>query len=62
MIDETKLIAKLENRIDGFLKSQPKEINSPAVETVKEFIHMLENEAIEQAKELQSWKGDCNVE
>lgn len=51
MIDETKLIAKLENRIDIFLKSHPKETNSPAIETVKEFIHMLENEALKQAKE-----------
>lgn len=51
MIDEKKIIEKLENRIDVFIQSQPKEKNSLVVETIREFIHMLQLEADEQAKE-----------
>lgn len=55
MIDEKILIKKLENRIDIFIQSQPENKNSPAVETVREFIHMLEIEAEEQAKGQLPW-------
>lgn len=51
MIDETKIIKRLENRIDTFVEAHPKENHSPAVETIREFIHMLKEEAKEQTKE-----------
>lgn len=51
MIDETKIIKRLQKRIDVFIMSNPKEKDSLVVETIREFIHMLQLEAEEQAKE-----------
>ena len=45
MIDEKKLIKKLNDRIDLFVKSQPEKRSCPEVEAIREFIQMLEMEA-----------------
>lgn len=50
MIDETKIIKRLESRIDTYIKTNPGQKSSAAVETVREFIHMLQLEATEQAE------------
>lgn len=50
MINEEKIIKSLNDRIDVFIEAHPKEKGLPAVEIVKEFIHMLQEEAAEQAK------------
>lgn len=41
MIDETKIIKRLEKRIDDFIKSYPFKKDSVEVQIVYEFIHML---------------------
>lgn len=45
MIDEKRIIAKLERRIDDFVEAHPDQKDSISVQTVQEFIHMLELEA-----------------
>ena len=45
MIDEKRIIAKLEKRIDDFTKAHPDQKEGVSVQTVQEFIHMLELEA-----------------
>lgn len=50
MIDEKKVIKKIESRIDTFVKQHPKEKDCEHVQVQREFIHMLELEAKEQAK------------
>ncbi len=51
MIDETKIIKRLEKRIDDFIKSYPFKKDSVEVQIVYEFIHMLKNEAEDQKKQ-----------
>lgn len=51
MIDEKKIIRKLEMRIDEFVKKHPKEKNSVSVQAINEFIHMLQLEARENESE-----------
>lgn len=51
MIDESRIIKTLENRIDEFVKKYPKEKSCISVQTIQEFIHMLELEAIKQKSE-----------
>lgn len=53
MIDEKIMIKKLENRIDTFVKNHPDEKDCLSVQSVKEFIQMLEAEA---KKQKQKWK------
>ena len=48
MIDEKKLIKRLQSRIDTFVKEHPEEKDCVQVQNVKEFIHLLEIEAKEQ--------------
>ena len=48
MIDEKPLIEKLNKRIDDFVKSHPEKKGCAKVETVREFIHMIELEEKEQ--------------
>lgn len=50
MIDEKIIIKKIENRIDTFVKEYPEKKDSLEVQTQREFIHMLQIEAKEQAK------------
>lgn len=50
MIDETEIIKRLNDRINTFIEAHPNEKWLPAVETVKEFIHMLQEEAAKQTK------------
>ena len=50
MIDEKKIIKKLEHRIDVFVKKHPEEKDCEQVETQREFIQMIEAEAKEQAE------------
>lgn len=45
MIDEKRIIAKLENRIDDFVKAHPDQKDDVSVQVIQEFIHMLELEA-----------------
>lgn len=45
MVDEKRIIKKLENRIDGFVKGHPDKKDCLEVRAVEEFIHMLELEA-----------------
>lgn len=51
MIDETKVIKRLEKRIDDFIKSYPFKKDSVEVQIVHKFIHMLKIEAEDQKKE-----------
>ena len=51
MIDEKKIIAKLQQRIDDFIKLHPEKHNCLSVQSIKEMIHMLELEAKEQNEE-----------
>lgn len=51
MIDENKLIKKLNDRIDLFVKSQPEKRSCLEVEVIQEFIQMLELEAKRQREE-----------
>lgn len=51
MIDEKKVIKKLQSRIDDFVLKHPDRKDSEAVETIREFIHLLEEEAKEQGSE-----------
>ena len=48
MIDEKRVIKKLQDRIDDFVLKHPDKKDSEAVETIREFIHLLEEEAKEQ--------------
>lgn len=48
MVDEKKVISKLQARVDDFTKKYPDRAKSPEVETVNEFIHLLEEEAERQ--------------
>ena len=50
MIDEKIIIKKIENRIDAFVKEHPEKKDGLEVQTLNEFIHMLQIEAKEQAK------------
>ena len=50
MIDEKPLLEKLEKRKAEYLDEYPDRIHSLEVETVNEFIHLIEIEAKEQAK------------
>ena len=50
MIDEKIIIKKIENRIDAFVKEYPEKKDGLEVQTLNEFIHMLQIEAKEQAK------------
>lgn len=50
MIDEKKIIKKLEHRIDTFVKQHPEEKDCLAVQSVREFKQMIEAEAKEQAE------------
>lgn len=50
MVDEKKIIKKLDNRIDTFVKQHPEEKDCLAVQSVREFKQMLEAEAKEQEK------------
>lgn len=45
MIDEKRIIAKLEKRIDDFTKAHPDQKDGVSVQIIQEFIHMLELEA-----------------
>ena len=45
MVDEKKVISKLQARVDDFTKKYPDRAKSPEVETINEFIHLLEEEA-----------------
>lgn len=45
MIDEKRVIAKLEKRIDDFTKAHPDQKDGVSVQVIQEFIHMLELEA-----------------
>lgn len=45
MIDEKKVIKKLQSRIDDFVLKHPDKKDCEAVQTVEEFIQMLEEEA-----------------
>ena len=45
MIDEKRIIAKLEKRIDDFVKANPDQKDGASVQAIQEFIHMLELEA-----------------
>lgn len=48
MVDEKKIIKKLEKRIDAFQKEHPEESKDcVSIATIREFIHMLELEAKE---------------
>lgn len=50
MIDEKRLIKKLDNRIDTFVKQHPEEKDCLAVQSVREFKQMIEAEVKEQEK------------
>lgn len=50
MIDERKIIRKLEKRIDDFVKKHPDKSDCPSVQVVKEFIQMLESESEESVE------------
>ena len=50
MIDEKIIIKKIENRVDAFVKEYPEKKDSLEVQTLNEFIHILQIEAKEQAK------------
>lgn len=58
MIDEKKIIKKLEHRIDVFVKEHPEEKDCLAVQSVREFKQMLEAEAKEQAEEKKSLESE----
>lgn len=42
MVDEKRLIKKLEGRIDDFIKAHPDKKNCEQVQVMQEFIHMLQ--------------------
>lgn len=45
MIDETKVIKKLQTRIDEFVKTHPDQKNCESIQVIEEFIELLESEA-----------------
>ena len=45
MIDEKRVIAKLEKRIDEFIKSHPDQKDGVSVQIIRELTHMVELEA-----------------
>lgn len=47
MIDADKLIKKLNNRIDEFVKKHPEKKYSVEVESIRELIHIIRLEAEE---------------
>ena len=51
MVDEKIIIKKLEKRIDDFVKLYPNKKGCEQVETIREFIHLLELEAKYHRKE-----------
>ena len=55
MIDEKRIIAKLEKRIDDFTKAHPDQKDGVSVQIIQEFIHMLELEAKYDKEEEQLW-------
>ena len=48
MIDEKRIIAKLEKRIDDFVKAHPDQKDDVSVQVIQEFIHMLELGALQR--------------
>ncbi len=50
MIDETKVIKKLQTRINEFVKVHPDQKNCESVRLIEEFIELLESEAAAEAK------------
>lgn len=62
MIDENILIDKLNKRKAGYLDEYPDRIHSLEVETVNEFIHLIELEAKEQSKKREEEISvDCGI-
>lgn len=53
MIDEEKVIRKIQGRIDEFLKRHPGKKGCEAVRAQEEFIHMLRLEASEYKENTQ---------
>lgn len=47
MINENKIIRTLQNRIDTFIKNHPEQKDCKEVQSIKEIIQMLEQEAAE---------------
>lgn len=45
MIDEKRVIKKLQSRIDDFVLKHPDKKDCESVQVVKEFIHLLKEEA-----------------
>lgn len=54
MIDEKRVIKKLQSRIDDFVLKHSDKKDSEAVETIREFIHLLEEEAATQAEQQET--------
>lgn len=54
MIDEKRVIKKLQSRIDDFVLNYPDRKDCEAVQTIREFIHMLEEEAATQAEQQET--------
>lgn len=48
MIDEKRVIARLNSRIDSYINEHPDKERSEQVEIINEFIHLLQNEAEEE--------------
>ena len=60
MIDEKRLIKKLDNRIDAFVKEHPEEKDCLAVQSVREFKQMIEAEAKEEVSKRKN-EGTINI-
>ena len=54
MVDEKKVIKKLQDRIDDFVLKHPDRKDCEAVQTIREFINMLEEEAATQAEQQET--------
>ena len=50
MIDENVIIKRMKNRIDEFVQKYPERAEGLEVETIKQFIEMLERESAECEK------------
>lgn len=48
MVDEKKLIRRIDRRIDDFVKKHPDKKNCEQIEAMKELIHLIELEAEEE--------------
>lgn len=59
MINETKIIKKLQTRIDEFIKTHPEKKDCESVQTIREFINLLEIEAKEQ-EEIGGMKNETD--